>query len=406
MSMKNIFLAASVLMLCSCAGESSQSGITTIDVASGIKDAKALTTSSLFDKVEYIPLETTDESIISKIADIRVMDDYILMSSSGLPMKLFDRKTGKFIREIGKLGNGPEEYTGGRGTPAIMYIDAGDQTIYVTSQNKQLQHYDLMGNYLGKIVYPENIKKYTANNQFFIDGGNVLTHSRSYLGNCPWETARFSAQTTADADTTAQIHPRKACPMDQVESISVQNGEYTKVGGVGMILMTMKDGTRFENIPENPSIWKMDDAYRLKGLDVDTIYNIVDNTFVPHMAFDFGEWQCTYDEAFQTEALKSKIKVDFVLENDDYLYLRMHKGLREKEDVVEYCGFYDKKNKTMHVTDTDKLRDEAVGTDLRIRNISPKGEFVALLQPHEIEGVKINGNTVGDEDNPVVVILQ
>ncbi|MGL5547148.1 MAG: hypothetical protein ACRDCS_09150, partial [Tannerellaceae bacterium] len=43
---------------------------------------------------------------------------------------------------------------------------------------------------------------------------------------------------------------------------------------------------------------------------------------------------------------------------------------------------------------------------LRIRNISPKGEFVALLQPHEIEGVKINGNLVGDEDNPVVVIMQ
>lgn len=404
--MKNIFLAASVLMLCSCASESSQSGITTVDVASGIKEAKALATSSLFDKVEYIPLETTDESIISKIADIRVMDDYILMSSSGLPMKLFDRKTGKFIREIGKLGNGPEEYTGGRGTPAIMYIDAGDQTVYVTSQNKQLQHYDLKGNYLGKIVYPENIKNYAANNQFFIDGGNVLTHSRSYLGNCPWETTRFSAQTSAEADTTAQIHPRKACDMSQIESINVLNDQYPKVGGIGMILATMKDGGRFEIVPESPSIWKMDDAYRLKGLDVDTIYNIVDNTFVPHLAFDLGEWQCTYDESFQTEALKSKIKIDFVLENDDYLYLRMHKGLRPGEDVVEYCGFYDKKNKTTHVTDTDKLRDEAVGTDLRIRNIFPKGEFVALLYPHEIEGVKINGNLIGDEDNPVVVIMQ
>ncbi|MGL6177766.1 MAG: 6-bladed beta-propeller [Tannerellaceae bacterium] len=404
--MKNIFLAASVLMLCSCASESSQSGITTVNVASGIKDAKALATSSLFDKVEYIPLETTDESIISKIADIRVMDDYILMSSSGLPMKLFDRKTGKFIREIGKLGNGPEEYSSSGGMPVIMYVDAGDQTIYVASQNKELQHYDVKGNYLGKIVLPDNVKKYPGNNHFYIDGGNVLTHSRSYLSNCPWETARFSAQTSAEADTTAQIHSRKACDMSQIESISAWHNEYTKLGGVGAILATMKDGGRFEIVPESPSIWKMDDAYRLKGLDVDTIYNIVDNTFVPHLAFDLGEWQCTYDEAFQTEALKSKIKIDFVLENDDYLYLRMHKGLRPREDVVEYCGFYDKKNKTTHVTDTDKLRDEAVGTDLRIRNISPKGEFVALLYPHEIEGVKINGNLIGDEDNPVVVIMQ
>lgn len=406
MSMKNIFLAASVLMLCSCASESSQSGITTVDVASGIKEAKALATSSLFDKVEYIPLETTDESIISSVADIRVMNDYILMSSSDLPIKLFDRKTGKFIREIGKLGGGPEEYSRGGGAPIVMYVDAGDQTIYVASQNKELQHYDVKGNYLGKIAYPGNIKKYTANNQFFIDGGNVLTHSRSYIGNCPWETARFSEQTTADADTTAQIHPRKACDMSQIESISVWKDQYTHLGGNGSLFLTMKDGGRFEIVPESPSIWKMNDAYRLKGLDVDTIYNIVDNTFVPHLAFDLGEWQCTYDEAFQTEALKSKIKIDFVLENDDYLYLRMHKGLRPGEDVVEYCGFYDKKNKTTHVTDTDKLRDEAVGTDLRIRNISPKGEFVALLQPHEIEGVKINGNLVGDEDNPVVVIMQ
>ncbi|MGL4493189.1 MAG: 6-bladed beta-propeller [Tannerellaceae bacterium] len=94
--MKNIFLAASVLMLCSCASESSQSGITTVDVASGIKEAKALATSSLFDKVEYIPLETTDESIISKIADIRVMDDYILMSSSGLRIRNISPK-GEFV---------------------------------------------------------------------------------------------------------------------------------------------------------------------------------------------------------------------------------------------------------------------------------------------------------------------
>lgn len=404
--MKNIFLAASVLMLCSCASESSQSGITTVDVASGIKEAKALATSSLFDKVEYIPLETTDESIISSVADIRVMKDYILMSSSNQPIKLFDRKTGKFIREIGKLGGGPEEYSRGGGAPIVMYVDAGDQTIYVASQNKELQHYDVKGNYLGKIAYPDNIKKYTANNQFFIDGGNVLTHSRSYIGNCPWETARFSEQTTADADTTAQIHPRKACDMSQIESISVWKDQYIHLGGNGSLFLTMKDGGRFEIVPESPSIWKMDDAYRLKGLDVDTIYNIVDNTFVPHLAFDLGEWQCTYDEAFRTEALKSKIKIDFVLENDDYLYLRMHKGLRPGEDVVEYCGFYDKKNNITHVTDTDKLRDEAVGTDLRIRNISPKGEFVALLYPHEIEGVKINGNLVGDEDNPVVVIMQ
>lgn len=404
--MKNIFLAASVLMLCSCTSESSQSGITTVDVASGIKEAKALATSSLFDKVEYIPLETTDESIISSVADIRVMKDYILMSSSNQPIKLFDRKTGQFIREIGKYGGGPEEYSGGGGMPVIMYVDAGDQTIYVASQNKELQHYDVKGNYLGKIAYPDNIKKYTANNQFFIDGGNVLTHSRSYIGNCPWETARFSAQTTAEADTTAHIHPRKACDMSQIESMSVWKDQYTHLGGNGSLFLTMKDGGRFEIVPESPSIWKMDDVYRLKGLDVDTIYNIVDNTFVPHLAFDLGEWQCTYDEAFRTEALKSKIKIDFVLENDDYLYLRMHKGLRPGEDVVEYCGFYDKKNKTTHVTDTDKLRDEAVGTDLRIRNISPKGEFVALLYPHEIEGVKINGNLIGDEDNPVVVIMQ
>jgi len=65
--------------------------------------------SDYFSDVEYIQLETTSECLIDRNPKIYVFDNYVI-SIARRQCFLFDRKTGKFIKKIGRYGRGPGEY--------------------------------------------------------------------------------------------------------------------------------------------------------------------------------------------------------------------------------------------------------------------------------------------------------
>lgn len=61
--------------------------------------------------IQYIPLETTDSCLISNLLNLQVTTDYMFMYNGKTEEVLqFDRK-GKFIRRVGRQGNGPGEYS-------------------------------------------------------------------------------------------------------------------------------------------------------------------------------------------------------------------------------------------------------------------------------------------------------
>ena len=62
--------------------------------------------SKLFRKVRYLPLETTDDCLLSFI-HVQKIQDYILAWDYN-SCCLFSAKNGKFIRKIGHKGDDPE----------------------------------------------------------------------------------------------------------------------------------------------------------------------------------------------------------------------------------------------------------------------------------------------------------
>ena len=64
--------------------------------------------SEVGSSITYIPLQTTSESLIGGIGKIILTDSYIATGYD--PIFLFDT-SGRFIRQIGKRGQGPGEYT-------------------------------------------------------------------------------------------------------------------------------------------------------------------------------------------------------------------------------------------------------------------------------------------------------
>ena len=78
--------------------------------ADQVTDTVDIMLSDILDYCEAIPLETKEESFISRAHRIAVSDNYIaIKDSERTPLKLFSRK-GEYLRDIGAVGRGPDEY--------------------------------------------------------------------------------------------------------------------------------------------------------------------------------------------------------------------------------------------------------------------------------------------------------
>ncbi len=67
--------------------------------------------SELADSLKYIKLETTEESLLSRVGEIVIKDKYLYVRDyDQQAIFLFDKK-GKYITKLDKRGEGPEEYT-------------------------------------------------------------------------------------------------------------------------------------------------------------------------------------------------------------------------------------------------------------------------------------------------------
>jgi hypothetical protein len=85
--------------------------------------------ASLFARsIKYIPLETTKETFLRGIWEIR-MNDSIIAIADSKRLLLFDYN-GKFLRRIGKTGNGPGEFL------YIFNFELLEDTLYISSSGK------------------------------------------------------------------------------------------------------------------------------------------------------------------------------------------------------------------------------------------------------------------------------
>jgi len=109
--MKKKYLLAPVFLfafLTSCQNvEQSQLNLTSWDISSGSSSSDKLS-EIILPEYLLIPLETSSESLVSKIDKVVLHEDkiYLLDGFSEARIKVFDT-TGNFLQTIGKTGEGP-----------------------------------------------------------------------------------------------------------------------------------------------------------------------------------------------------------------------------------------------------------------------------------------------------------
>ena len=102
---KLIYLLIFCMFSCSSPNEKNMK----INIADGIKNLQPLYVSDLADKSSYIPLETTDSSLIGNRPYIRKFRNTLLVASEKQPIMMFSLENGQFIKKIGNIGQGAKE---------------------------------------------------------------------------------------------------------------------------------------------------------------------------------------------------------------------------------------------------------------------------------------------------------
>ena len=149
----------------------SKSGVPVINLSEDVSTVLSLLLSESAEKLEIVPLEMTDQSMLGEIRRIQVTDHNIWIDH-GREFYIYRfSRSGKFLNKIGSIGQGPGEYT----TYSTFLVDEDKKEVYIIANTNGVLAYDFEGNFKRKIVDVQIIlqlfssvyDQYILNNQKF-----------------------------------------------------------------------------------------------------------------------------------------------------------------------------------------------------------------------------------------------
>jgi len=134
---------------------------------------KEISLTELIDSVEFIPLQTTKESLIAEVNKLVCVENYFFIFDSDIGKNVFIfSDDGTFIKKI-PIGQGPEEIY----NPADIAVDE-EQNHLIVYNRKGLSFYDYHGNFVKREPLPFNFKNFRVlpNGFLFITVSNRNDH--------------------------------------------------------------------------------------------------------------------------------------------------------------------------------------------------------------------------------------
>lgn len=335
-----------------------------IDIYTAFNSKKEAFLSEFVEEVKYIPLESAAESFISENARFKV-EDLIIVGNSGInrtPLLLFNKKTGRFIRNIGKVGRGPDEYN----IPAPDFYNVLNKTFYTLDDtHRNVKIFDTCGNYIGSFRAPEWVEP-------SISGATRYAYIEAYLNDSTYVhfTDNFNGQIKTKLVLFTRDHIIKFFPnflsWGEKESSKNSRGSFSV--------------TTF--IRWNNNLY-------FKEMFNDTLFTVTIDTLIPRFVFRYGRYGLPYAQQDKIVTKERSINSDYLIlydmdENHDYLFFRF--SLHDKN----YTSFYSKKEKTTTVCITPDGSVSALTDDINgFMPVIPEGftknnEMISLLKPKDI----------------------
>ena len=333
--MKSKIVLLLVILNIGCNSQNDKKGISavnltansfyTISIPEILKNQREVPISEIAERIEYVVLETSKESLLGRIFDVKFTKDFIFVQHHNGALAQFDR-TGSFIRYIGRLGRGPEEYNMIR----AFSIDEEYGRIYVQSNYvRTIQVYSFDGKYIE-----------TVN---FNDDFGFIVWSRDSLFMCFKEPTK-----------------------------GVEEYVFTERNSTGEILQYVRNNFFWQNdnamsyIRFNSDInvyYRLNNRLHFKGWHNDTIYTYdSNNKIVPKFFIDLGKFKLPDELRFE--------KTGEIGSSAQYYWIGVKEALRYV--FIMYGNYYEGKNSDQGLIYYDT--DEGAGNSLINKN--GKIEFV------------------------------
>lgn len=292
-----------------------------INLENGIGNAESVMLSTVTSEIEYIPLETDTACMLRRISNLALCDSFIVVSD-GTKLILFDRH-GNYLKPVGSVGRGPEEYTYIRS----FFVDENSSEIYLLSMGKVM-----VFGFDGK--YKRSFKADFRPSQVISNDKNTLMfHLFNLSGPSP------------DTAWSWYITDRQGA------IISRMLNHHKRVSQPGLI------------VPDSP-LYLYDNTPHFLEFGNDTLYYFNKQEMEPYAIFNAGKLKMETDLHLTPETIREisdRIQGNFwikdIHENDDFLFVNLAWGL---SDSVSYC-IYDKKNASLTVLKDDGFTDDING---------------------------------------------
>ncbi len=354
--MKNALFLAGLLFFVACTQEERSATVTYADMSDVMNHVEKIPLETWAKSVKYIPLETSDSVLIQFINNPKLVNGRFLMAIQDRHLT-FDME-GRFLHNIARPGQGPEEYTSDKeliATPEeIIILDAGDKT----------KHYSWEGKFLRR----EYIPKRLITDIHPLSGTNLTV---GYVSNM---TGLEPTRLYFFRDTTI-----------------VGSNPYAKKYDDVKVKMMVWGECNFFNLDDN--------TVAFKEMFNDTVYTInKEMELTPYVIFKFGKEALTAEERYnqidpRKNIMRNRICPLVIGEHNETLYLS-----RVFLDGESYTLYYDKKTQEGKAVQLTLPNNEELGItddqEIYIQGISADNKYlISSVQPE-------------NDNNPIMLLIE
>ena len=304
----------------------SKSGVPVINLSEDVSTVPSLLLSEAAEKLEIVPLEMTDESVLSDITEMQVTDHNIWIDH-GREFYIYRfSRSGKFLNKIGSIGQGPGEYT----TYSTFLVDEDKKEVYIIANTNGVLAYDFEGNFKRKIVdiqmilqlFSSPYDQYILNNQKFFATQNFGLYR-------PIDKDSLWSFVSLGNDFQKKKYFKNPAHVGKEEQIIANRANMDRMVNYWMEYLTSVD--------------IYNGQLTLKYPDTDTIYCYDDatNQLLPQYAIFTDEEKGDYEAThlwFKDRKAFDYFSIFSYYPTKDFVYLIGSKG----EEVYTYC--YNKKD--------------------------------------------------------------
>jgi len=346
--------------------------------------------NKLYDRIEYVPLELSPKALIKiKSASYYLSEKYIIAMNFFVGAYLFDRKSGKFIREVSRFGSGPKEYT----FRMINYygFDEVNNILFADDWSKW-KGFNINTNEVATIIkkptYKNKKKNLTIYSPWRLGKDKYASFVNNMTGNDPVKLVIYNKDGVVLKSYSNDKHYK-----------DVNNERPFDYG----IFYNYKNVTYFKESGYNSPV-----------------YSVSEKGMFPHIIFNLGNKEPSYLNREEKNFNKDKFFIDFVHETDSYVLFNYYILPDYYSQRIYYTGYFDKNNKQTYICDNGKENSGYYKSNLPPmlpRYITSKGEVMFIIDPSELieyrDKERKTDNkiqpllaTIKEDDNPIVVIAR